>query len=43
MKLNYYVLILLCFGNYLNAQETDNFPPPETPIEVKATKVNSKI
>ncbi|BAO77031.1 hypothetical protein [Winogradskyella sp. PG-2] len=45
MKLFYLILILLNFPIEGKAQEkeTDNFPPPETPIEIKATKANNKI
>ncbi|WP_298424277.1 DUF5916 domain-containing protein [uncultured Kordia sp.] len=44
MKKLIYILFLGLFGNFLQAQENDaNFPPPEIPIEIKATKITSKI
>lgn len=38
-------MLLLIFSINTTAQEneTDNFPPPKTPIEIKAIKTNSKI
>ncbi|MDY7394280.1 hypothetical protein UMM65_03440 [Aureibaculum sp. 2210JD6-5] len=43
MKLYNYILILLCFGNCLNAQEAENFPPPENAPVVTAIETQEKI
>lgn len=45
MKSRYTILLLMVisFTSLAQKKETDNFPPPENPIEIKATKTNSRI
>lgn len=45
MKSLYIILILLTFSikSEVQEKETDDFLPPETLVEIKATKTNSKI
>ncbi len=45
MKLLFSTLIFILFSTAIEAQqkETDNFPPPETPVEIKAKKTNDRI
>ena len=46
MKLrSIYIVLVLLFVNFLQAQEGSdtNFPPPEVPVEIKATKITGKI
>ena len=34
-----FLLLIISLNSLAQKKETDNFPPPETPIEIKATKV----
>ncbi|PQJ79993.1 DUF5916 domain-containing protein [Polaribacter porphyrae] len=45
MKKKYIQILFFSFSICIYAQkkETDNFPPPENPVEIQATKTNNKI
>jgi hypothetical protein len=43
MKLGGFILIFLCFGHFLKAQEVENFPPPKIPPIVTAIETKEKI
>lgn len=45
MKLLFKTMVFILFTTVIQAQEkeTDNFPPPETPVEIVAVKTNDKI